>query len=203
MRFAIIIFVLLIFAMGALPIMLMRRDAPGLTAITDTLIDDFSGRPGLASIGTRWLGVHGKKVVPADRNLLDWKEVDGRKVMTIRARVSKEDEVPFQVALPLNPQGNYVDASDFTGIRVHARGNGREYYVQLKTARTERPWKYYQQGFKTTDDWETFDLPFNQFVHVDVLKPIQTDALSSIVISAPAGDYDANLALSRIEFYKE
>lgn len=203
MRFAIVVFVLLIFAMGALPIMLMRRDAPGITAVTDALIDDFSGRPGISSVGTRWLAVHGKKVVPADRNLLSWDETDGRKAMSIRARVSREDEVPFQVALPLSPRGDYVDASAFTGIRVYARGNGREYYIQLKTVRTERPWKYYQQGFKTTDAWETFDLPFNQFVHVDVLKPIQTDALASLVISAPPGDYDANLSISRIEFYKE
>ena len=56
-------------------------------------------------------------------------------------------------ALPLDENGRFFDASEYTGVRLWCLGNGEMYHVHIRTSRSRRPWQYYSAEFGADGEW--------------------------------------------------
>ena len=108
----------------------------------------------------------------------------------------------IQAALDLSPTGNPLDASDFVGIRLVARGNGEVYAVHLRTPDNRRPWQSYRAQFTAGPEWKTIDLPFDMFEPYRVTSPLDTSRLRRLGLVAIGRAFEADLAVSEVSFYQ-
>ncbi|MEP1930013.1 MAG: CIA30 family protein, partial [Roseibium sp.] len=121
----------------------------------DTLIDNFSGSP-----ETRWDyvadtvmgGVSSGQVSFLSEGNVDFAQLTGT--------VSTENNGGF---IQFRRKLSGPPASDISGVRLFARGNGERYFVHLRTRGTVLPWQYYQAEFITTEVWTEILLPLSAF----------------------------------------
>lgn len=167
------------------------------------LIDDFSNRAGLSAVGTRWRRFTDQVmggVSTANHRIL---EEDGRRYIHLTGDVSLENNGGFvQVALDLERGGGTVDFSDYKGVRLCVRATGDAYELHLRNRRTWLPWHYFYHPIKTTDTWTTVSLPFEGFKPEFFEAKLDTRTLKRVAIVAIKKEMQADIAVSRIEFYK-
>jgi hypothetical protein len=167
------------------------------------LIDDFSQNNGMSQLDTRWVRITDTVmggVSSADHRI---GMIDGKQGIHMTGNVSLENNGGFvQVALPLDPEGNPVDLSQFKGVRLQVLGNGDSYFVHLRTSRTWLPWQYYQARFDAGDQWQTVELPFDRFIPENLNAKLNPEKLKRIAIVAAKKEYQADIAVARMEFYR-
>jgi len=57
-----------------------------------------------------------------------------------------------------------VDASDFTGIELLAKGDGKTYKIGLRNSTNRRSIVYQHAFTPNTEDWSRIRLPFSEFI---------------------------------------
>ncbi len=165
------------------------------------VIDDFGGAPGVSRLGTPWRLVTDQVMGGVSQGHMTLTRVDGRSALCLAGEVRLENNGGFvQVNLELAPAGR-LDASDFTGVRLVARGNGETYGLHLKTADTPLPWQSYRAAFPATPDWREVRLPFSVFVPHRVTTVLDTRRLMRLGLVAIGRAMRAEVCLAWVGFY--
>ena len=167
------------------------------------LIDDFSKDNGISSLGTQWRMFTDRVMGGLSSASSGFEVIDGRRCLRLQGSVSLENNGGFiQVAIPLEREGRFFNAGDFKGIRLWVRGNGENYHVHLRTNQTRRPWQYFGAEFQTNGDWEEVEIPFQQFKPENFSDQLNPEKLRRIGIVAIKKEFQADIAISRLEFYR-
>ncbi len=167
------------------------------------LIDDFARADLVSRLGTPWRGVSDRVMGGISDASVAHDLVDGRACLRLRGEVRLENDGGFiQAALDLSPSGDPVDASDYTGLRLVARGNGETYSAHLRTQDTVRPWQSYRAQFTAGPVWEVADLPFAAFTPHRLDAPLDTARLRRIGLVAIGRAFYADLAVCELGFYR-
>ena len=167
------------------------------------LIDDFSKANGISSLGTQWRMFTDRVMGGLSSASYGFEVIDGRRCLRLQGSVSLENNGGFvQVALPLEREGSFFNAGDFKGIRLWVRGNGENYHVHLRTNQTRQPWQYFGAEFQTNGDWEEVEIPFQQFKPENFSDQLNPEKLRRIGIVAIKKEFQADIAISRLEFYR-
>ena len=108
----------------------------------------------------------------------------------------------IQAALDLDPSGETIYASGFTGARITVRGEDEKYSVRLRTPDNNQPWQSYRAIFTAGPDWKTVDLTFETFVPYRLEAALDTTRLRRIGLVANGRAFYADLAVSDLAFYQ-
>ena len=81
-------------------------------------------------------------------------------------------------------------------------GNGETYHLHLRTTTTILPWQYYHQAFPAGSKWATVELPFDGFEPAAMKAKLDPSRLTRIAVVASKKEFRADIAVSKIEFYK-
>lgn len=166
------------------------------------LIDDFTDKGLVSKLGTQWRGVSDQVMGGISEASISHGVIDGRHSMRMAGHVRLENDGGFiQVALDLAPPGDTIDVSGFAGMRIIVRGNGEKYSAHLRTLDNVRPWQSYRAHFTALSDWETIDLPFEDFVPHRLETPLDKTRLRRISLVAIGRPFFANLDISELAFY--
>ncbi|MHC4368336.1 MAG: CIA30 family protein [Planctomycetota bacterium] len=177
----------------------VEADAPK----TDLLIDDFSDSTPLARIGSRWRLITDRVMGGVSDGEFGFGK-DGRfSYMCLTGNVSLENNGGFiQVALELDNRNKWFNADGYRGIRLWVKGNGKDYYVHLRSRETRLPWQYYSAAFETSEEWTKVELSFDDFKGQNLRAELNTRSLSRMAIVAAKRAFQADVCVGRIEFYK-
>lgn len=168
------------------------------------LIDDFSRTNGVSSLGTRWRMFTDRVMGGVSTGTSGYTKIDGKISLRLTGSVSLANNGGFiQVALPLERGGKAFDAMDYTGVKLVVRGNGESYHLHLRTSRTRLPWQYYQGEFSTrAGEWIEILLPFEQFQGQAITASLDTRRLTRIAVVAIKKEFEADVAIHRLGFYR-
>jgi len=167
------------------------------------LIDDFSSEDGVFAVGTAWRMFTDQVMGGVSEAASGVETVAGRRCLRLRGRVSLKNNGGFiQVALSLSRGSRPFDASEFKGVRVWVRGNGKTYHIHLRTTETRLPWQYYSAGFDAGAQWSSVELPFSRFKPENLRVKLDTRNLERIAIVAIGEELEADIAVSRLEFFR-
>jgi hypothetical protein len=170
---------------------------------TAYLIDDFSSAGGASALGTSWRMFTDQVMGGVSEATSNLERLDGRRCLRLRGRVSLANNGGFiQVALPLDRSGRPFDASEFKGVRAWVRGNGKSYHLHLRTTATRLPWQYYSIAFPAGKEWRSADLPFDLFRPENLETKLDPARLERIALVAIGEEFEADIAVSRLEFYR-
>jgi len=174
-----------------------------MQATSILLIDDFSSEQGTSAIGTEWRLFTDRVMGGVSDAASSLETIEGRRCLRLRGRVSLKNNGGFiQVALPLARGGRPFDASEFKGVRAWVRGNGKTYHIHLRTAQTRLPWQYFSAAFDSSAPWRPVDLPFDGFKPENLRAKLDTRGLERIAVVAIGEEFEADVAVSRLEFYR-
>lgn len=167
------------------------------------LIDDFLSGPGTSAVGTEWRLFTDRVMGGVSAATSTLETIEGRRCLRLKGRVSLENNGGFiQVALPLALAGRAFDAGEFQGVRAWVRGNGKTYHIHLRTGQTRRPWQYFSAAFNAGSGWQAVELPFERFEPENFRAKLDTRGLERIALVAIGEEMDADVAVSRLEFYR-
>jgi hypothetical protein len=175
-----------------------KMDSPSLL-----LIDDFSNGDGVSSMGPEWRQFTDRVMGGVSTGMHSFDVIEGQSCIHLQGRVSLENNGGFiQVALPLDLDGRPFNASQFTGLSLWVRGNSETYFVHLRTSQTQLPWQYYQAQFFADAQWREVKIPFTRFKPENLSSKIDPKKLKRLAVVAAKQAYQADVAVSRIEFYR-
>ena len=167
------------------------------------LIDDFSHKDLVCNLGTPWRCVSDKVMGGISEASVTRDMIDGHSCMHLTGHVSLENEGGFvQASLDLTQEKDGLNASDYAGIRLVARGNGEKYSVHLRTPDNVRPWQSYRAHFIAGPLWQRHDLPFSDLAPHRIDVSLDVTRLRRIGLVAIGRTFDADLALSELSFYR-
>ncbi len=167
------------------------------------LIDDFEKIHPLANNGARWQIFTDQVMGGVSRGTLTRESIAGRAAIRMRGNVCLEHNGGFvQMGLDLASDSGLLDAGLFEGVEMDVLGNGESYGVHLRTGDMTRPWQSYRQGFVATESWRTVRLPFDAFEPHRIGAPLDLRRLRRIGIAAIGRAFAADVALSRLCFYR-
>ena len=170
---------------------------------TGLLIDDFSSENGISALGEKWRMFTDQVMGGVSTATSGYDSIQGQRCLRLKGTVSLENNGGFvQVALPLAKSEQTFDASEYRGVRIWVYGNGEDYYIHLRTSQTLLPWQYYGAKFFADAQWQKIDLPFTQFEPENLSSPLKPKKLKRIAIVAIKKEFEADIAVSRIEFYR-
>jgi hypothetical protein len=170
---------------------------------TDFLIDDFSLNEGRSALGTKWRQYTDQVMGGESTASHSFTVIDNKRCVHLQGNVSLKNRGGFvQVALPLRQNGKAFDASQFTGVRLWVKGNGENYYIHLRSSKTWLPWQYYEASFFAGDQWQKVEIPFEQFAPQSLKSALNPKKLKRLAIVGAKKAFKADIAVSRIEFYK-
>jgi hypothetical protein len=166
------------------------------------LIDDFARDDLISTLGTPWRGFSDQVMGGISQETIALTKIDGRRCLRLTGAVRLDNNGGFiQMALDLAPDVATVDASDFRGVLLVARGNRETYGVHLRTPDCVRPWQSYRAGFTAAPEWREIWLPFNRFEPHRLTAPLDVGHLRRLGLVAIGRAFDADLAVSRLSLY--
>jgi len=166
------------------------------------LVDDFT-QEGVSALGTPWRTLTDRVMGGISNGQARYETIDGKRCLRLQGVVSLENQGGFvQAAMPLVKAGGAFDAGSYEGIRLWVKGNGRRYYVHLRTEDTKLPWQYYAAGFDAGAAWEQVDIPFTAFAGENIGAALDTRKLKRLAIVAAKEAFTADVAVARIELYE-
>ena len=122
--------------------------------------------------------------------------------LALRGRVSTANNGGFiQMALDLDEQ-SAARAGQYDGLLLDVRGNGEEYNVHLRTSYLWLPWQSYRASFMAGPEWQSTRLPFAAFAPYKTTTALKLDKLRRIGIVAIGRDFDADLCVRQVAFYR-
>ncbi|MDH3229049.1 MAG: CIA30 family protein [Alphaproteobacteria bacterium] len=165
------------------------------------LIDDFTQNNLVSSLGTPWRGVSDRVMGGISEASVVRDVIDGRPCLRLCGEVRLENNGGFiQAALDLSASGDTLDASEYNGLRLVARGNGERYSVHLRTPDTVRPWQSYRAHFTAGPEWEVTNLPFAAFMPHRLDAALDIARLRRIGLVAIGRAFFADLAVCELGF---
>lgn len=165
------------------------------------MLDDFNRDDLVSRLGTRWRGSSDQVMGGISRERIALTEMDGRRCLRLSGDVRLENNGGFiQIALDLAPEGRTLDASDYRGVFLVARGNGESYGVHLRTPECVRPWQSFRAGFIATPEWQEIRLPFDRFEPHRLTVPLDVRHLRRLGLVAIGRAFHADLAVSAVAF---
>ena len=172
--------------------------------MTDSLLlDDFSRADGVSAIGTRWEGFTDRVMGGMSDMQLEVVELPERRVLRMRGTVRLENRGGFiQARLPLDAGGGAVDASDWDGIAVTARGSPGPYYIHLRTRQNWMPWSYFRASVNVRTQWQDQFLPFSAFESKGASGRIDVRGLKSLAVVAYGEAFEADIEVAQIGLFK-
>jgi len=175
-----------------------------MEAPSDFLIDDFFRDGGISALGTEWRQYTDQVMGGVSTASYAFEVIDGRRCIHLKGNVSLENRGGFvQVALPLRQNGRAFNASQYTGIRLWVLGNGETYYVHLRTGKTWLPWQYYEAPFYADSQWQKVEIPFDSFSPQSLKSALSPKKLKRLAVVGAKKAFQADISVSRIEFYAE
>ena len=91
----------------------------------------------------------------------------------------------------------------FRGIRIKARGYPSEYYVHIRTNFLLMPWQYYSGEFIVSEDWQEFEILFDDFKSSNFYQPSKfgSSEIKSIGFVAFGKDFQPKLDIIKAELF--
>lgn len=168
-------------------------------ASDELLLDDFAGRDGNSSFGTRWNGftdrVMGGRSDMQSRTI----ETEHGPALRVSGSVRLENNGGFiQVRLPLTVDGQPLDASGFEAVRLQVRGTSGPYFVHVRTPDCRRPWQYYRAELPVSPEWQEVVVPFSAFEGESIRGAPDFGNLTSIALAAFGEAFEAELEVRRL-----
>jgi hypothetical protein len=169
---------------------------------TSMLIDDFSNPLLASSLNTTWSGVADTVMGGVSKVNISHVVTDNESCLNLIGDVSLDNNGGFiQAALNLATDGGNFDTSEYTGIRLVARGNDEQYSIHLRTADNIRPWQSYRAQFIARPEMQTFEFPFSKFQPYRITAPLNLTKLRRIGLVAIGREFHADLTVCRISLY--
>lgn len=129
--------------------------------------------------------------------------VDGREATRLTGRVSLKNNGGFiQMAFALHQNARPFDASMWSGIEIDVLGNDEAYDLRLRTDQLTRPWQSYRTSLMAAQEWTTFRHSFVGFESHRTEKPFDPSCLRRIGILAIGREFDADISVSAVRFYR-
>ena len=130
-------------------------------------------------------------------------QVHGVKCLRLRGTVSTLNNGGFiQIAFDLERSG-IPDLTAYAGVKLRVSGNQERYNVHLRTANLWFPWQSYRASFAASADWQDIVLPFDSFEGYKTTRSLNLSKLERVAIVAIGRDFDADLCVSDIHFYRD
>ncbi len=127
----------------------------------------------------------------------------GRPCLSLSGDVSTENNGGFiQITLDLDDRQAALAAGS-TGIRLQVWGNDEDYNVHLRTRGLWLPWQSFRSSFAAGQNWQEVTLPFKQFSPYKTKQDLDPGAIKRIGIVAIGRDYQADLCVSAVGFYRQ
>ena len=162
------------------------------------LIDDFEST-GVSSIGTQWQGFTDRVMGGRSTIQAGYRETGDGRVLSMRGVVSLENNGGFvQVRLPLATD-RALDASEYAGVAVEARGEPGHYYVHLRTRQSRAPWQYYAAELPVSGEWQRIVIPFARFSGESIRRELDLSDLVSLAIVGANHEFTADIDIRRVE----
>jgi hypothetical protein len=162
------------------------------------VVDDFQA-VGASTLGTQWQGFTDRVMGGISTIQAGYRQTEDGTVLSMRGVVSLENNGGFvQVRLPLGT-GRALDASEYAGVAVEARGRPGHYYVHLRTRQSRAPWQYYAAELPVSGDWQRIVIPFASFSPESIRRELDPSALVSIAIAGANHEFTADIDIRRIE----
>ncbi len=126
----------------------------------------------------------------------------GRDALCLSGQVSTENNGGFiQMALDLDAM-EAKDAPTFDGLELWVMGNQQQYNIHLRTTNLWLPWQSYRASFFATPEWQQVNLPFASFEAYRTDTALDLSKLKRIGLVAIGHDFEAQLCVSDIQFYR-
>ena len=168
------------------------------------LIDDFARDDLISTLGTPWRGFSDQVMGGVSQETIALTEINGRCCIRLTGDVRLENNGGFiQMALDLAPEGQTLNASDYRGVFLVARGNGETYGVHLRTPECVRPWQSYRTSFVAGPEWQKIRLPFDGFEPYRLTAPLNVRHLRRLGLVAIGRAFHADLAVGSVALYVE
>ena len=127
--------------------------------------------------------------------------VQGETCIALRGRVSTANNGGFiQIALDIRDSARLAEGYD--GLRLDVIGNGETYNVHLRTSELWLPWQSFRASFETAPEWKTVYLPFSEFEPYRTPAGLNLPKLRRLGIVAIGRDFDADLCVKGLAFYR-
>ena len=169
----------------------------------EMLIDDFSKKNFISAVGTSWVGVTDEVMGGISEVKIETTTINQRRCLHLTGNVRVENNGGFiQAALNLSKDNKLFDASLFSGIRLTVYGNNEDYSIHLRTPDNNQPWQSYRAHFMGKSMWHVIELPFESFKPYRLQTKLDTKRLKRIGLVAIGRRFNADLAISNIEFYR-
>jgi hypothetical protein len=166
-----------------------------------SLIDDFATADGTSSLGTRWQAFTDEVMGGRSTMTASITDTEHGAAIRLTGQVRLENNGGFiQARLPLAQQGR-LDASDWQGLRVLARGAPGRYALHLRTRHTWRPWQYYSAALPLTDTWQWYEVSFGAFTGESIRRDLDLSQLSSLALVASGEAFEAEIEVAQIEWF--
>lgn len=168
----------------------------------NSIIDDLTPPHPSAANGAAWEMISDCVMGGVSHGTMTREDVRGRPALRMQAKVSLENNGGFvQMALDLDPHGDTIDASQWSGLELDVIGNREAYNLHLRTADVVRPWQFYRASFRPVPEWRTIRLPFTDFTAHRIDAPLDLSRLRRIGIVALGRSFEADIAIGRIRFF--
>jgi hypothetical protein len=166
------------------------------------LIDDFASSDGVSRLGTTWKGFTDRVMGGRSDMQTGYRASGQGKVLYMQGVVRLDNNGGFiQLRLPLAESGEF-DASEWAGIRLRVKAAAGPYFIHLRTGDSHRPWTYYRAPIPVRAHWETIEIPFSAFQPKSLKAPLDLTSLQSLGLVAYGERFNAELAVARIELFK-
>lgn len=170
---------------------------------SDLIIDDRTSGSYRSSLGTEWRLLTDQVMGGVSNGELMLDNYNNRNCLRMRGNVSTENNGGFvQMALPLSEQDEF-DATNYNGIELDVAGNNEPYNIHIRTAGLWFPWQSYRYTFQATSDWQTLRFPFQEITAYKTGKKFQQQQLVRIGLVGIGRDFQADLCVASVKFYKE
>jgi hypothetical protein len=179
---------------------------PGVSitvSASDLIIDDRTSGTYQSNLGTEWQLVTDQVMGGVSNGELTLDRYNNRDCLRMRGDVSTENNGGFvQIVLPLSEHGEF-DAGNYTGIELEVTGNNQPYNIHIRTSGLLFPWQSYRLSFQATTEWQTLRLPFTEVKPYKTSKRFQQQRLLRIGLVGIGRDFQADLCVASVKFYKE
>ena len=129
--------------------------------------------------------------------------VGGRSATRLTGQVSLENNGGFvQIAFDLTGAAEGVKPEEWAGVEFCLFGNGETYDVRLRTMDLTRPWQSFRAEVTAPAIWKTIRILFTDFVPHRTEARFDPATLRRIGLLAVGREFEADLAVCRVGFYR-
>ena len=124
---------------------------------------------------------------------------------------NEEDYVRLSGIVTTKNNGGFIqlrsdfdfEGKNFRGIRIKARGFPSEYYIHVRTTFLLMPWQYYSGEFKVSENWQEFEILFDDFKKSNFYQPSKfgPSEIKSIGFVAFGKDFEPKLDIIKAELF--